>query len=189
MATRRLRKKRVDPGVKLARTGGDKGSPILNEEQIAKGGLAIRDVANHTASDQFYSVSQKQTKTVRKKTRIELLHHAGIIDADQVLACEFYLSAYELGYQTIGCTANYMGAGGGGFGSSDLLARYKAQSEARENFQYAKHAIPGHLRNTFDRIVIGPMDIRTITNQQRLEFSLAAFLLHGQIGHMLAIAA
>jgi hypothetical protein len=182
MASRRLRKKRVDPVVKLART-------ILPEEQSSKGDLAIRDVANHSEADQRATVRSKERETVRRLTRVELLHKARIIDADQMAACEFYLNAYELGYQTIGCTANYMGAGGGGFGSSDLLARYKAQSEARENFQYAKHAIPGHLRNTFDRIVIGPMDIRTITNQQRLEFSLAAFLLHGQIGHMLLVAA
>lgn len=184
MASRAKRrtKKRVDPVVKLART-------ILPGEQATNGDLAIRDVANHSDEDQRASVRSGETRTVRRRTRVEMLTLAGIISPDQALACEWYLNCHELGYQTVGCTANYCGAGGGGFGSSDLLARYKAQAEARENFQYAKLVIPHHLRGLFDRIVIGPMDIRTITNEDRLRFSLAAFLLHGQIGHMLLVAA
>jgi len=175
------RKLKADPVAKLARS-------ILPEAQV-RSDLVIRDVANHSIAEQRDSMSLGQTKTVRRLTRVELLHRAGIIDHDQLRACEYYLDAYELGYQTIGCTANYMGAGGGGFGSSDLLARYKAQAEARENYLYARQAIPKHMRLGFDRIVLGPLDIRLLTNRERTEFSLAAFLLHGQIGHMLAIAA
>lgn len=175
-------KPKTDPVVKLARL-------ILPERQATNGDLAIRDVANHSDADQRASVRSGETKTVRRKTRVELLQLAGIITREQQAACEWYLTAFELGYQTVGCTGNYTGAGGGGFGSTDLFARYKAQREARENFQYAKQAIPQHLRANFDRVVIGPMDIRTITNEDRLRFSLAAFLLLGQIGHMLAVAA
>lgn len=189
MGSRTGKRPRMDPAVKLARTGGVKGGPILPEAQIVAGRLAVRDVANHSDADQRDSLSLKRTQTVRRLTRVELLNRAGIIDSDQQAACEWYLDAYEVGYQTIGCTANYLGAGGGGFGSSDLLARYKAQAEARENYLYARIAIPYHMRKLFDRIVIGPMDIRTITKQERLEFGMAAFLLHGQIGHLLAIAA
>lgn len=178
----RQRKPKADPLEKLARA-------ILPEAQVNRGGLAIRDVSNHTDADQRASIRSGETKTVRKYTRVQLLTRAGVITPDQALACEWYSEAHELGYQTVGCTANYAGAGGGGFGSSDLFARYRAQGEARDNFQYARQAIPGHLLGLFDRVVLGPMDIRTLTKEERLRFSLAAFLLHGQIGHLLAMAA
>lgn len=180
--SKRLKKSRADPVAKLAES-------ILPPEQATHGDLAIRDVANHTEADQRAMIRSKETKTVRRLTRVELMRKAGVITAEQALACEWYLAAHELGFQTIGCTANYSGAGGGAFGSSDLLARYKVQREARENFRYARLALPAHLAPLFDRIVLGPLDVRTLTNVERLRFSLAAFLLQGQIGHLLAIAA
>jgi hypothetical protein len=182
MGRRSKAKPRKDPLTKLART-------ILPDAQVERGGLVMRDIANHSDSDQRRMVRSGETKTVRKLTRVELLTRAGIITSDQASACEWYAEAHELGYGTVGCTANYGGAGGGGFGSSDLLARYRAQQEARENFSYARLAIPAHLVGLFDRVVIGPMDIRTLTKDDRLAFGLAAYLLHGQIGHLLAIAA
>jgi hypothetical protein len=179
--SRRIRKQRVPKLEKLALS-------ITTPEQ-ARHGLREVDVANFSDADVKDADSLKRLKTVRKLTRVELLTRAGVITPDQALACEWYLTAYELGYQTVGCTANYLGAGGGGFGASDLLSRYKAQGEARENYLYAKQAIPEYLIGLFDRVVLGPLDIRTLTKEERLRFSLAAFLLHGQIGHLLAIAA
>lgn len=188
MASRDKRRKRprVDPVVKLAKT-------ILPGEQATNGDLAIRDVANHSDADQRASVRSGETRTVRRLTRVERLTRAGVITLDQALACEWYSGAYELGFQTVGCTANYMGAGGGGFGSGDLLARYKAQGEARANYHYARQAIPSHLIGLFEAIVLHggnePGRWSMIGKEDKIRFSLAAFLLHGQIGHMLAIAA
>lgn len=179
--SRRIRRSREDPVVKLALT-------ITTPEQ-ARHGIREVDVANYSEADQRASVRSKETRTIRKLTRVELLAKAGIITPEQALACEWYSAAHELGYQTVGCTANYTGAGGGGFGSSHLLSRYKAQAEARANYYYAKQAIPEHLLGIFERVVLGPMDIRTLTKEGRLRFSLAAFLLHGQIGHLLLVAA
>jgi hypothetical protein len=178
----KTKRARVDRAVKLGKT-------ILPVEQCRPGSLAVSQVANHSDADQKDSLSLKRTETVRRLTRVELLTKAGVITPDQALACEWYGRQYELGYHTVGCTANYSGAGGGGFGSSDLLGRYKAQSEAREYYHYAKSAIPEHLLGIFERVVLGPMDIRTLTKEGRLRFSMAAFLLHGQIGHLLALAA
>ncbi len=180
--SRRIRKGRVDPIVKLAKT-------ILPPEQHRN--LIIRDVANHSEADQRASVRSGETKTVRKLTRVERLQKADVITAEQALACEWYASAYELGFQTVGCTANYSGAGGGGFGSSDLFARYKAQGEARDNYRYARSAIPRALLPLFEQVVLemGQPDIRHLTKEQRLRFSMAAYLLHGQVGHWLAAAA
>lgn len=179
----RKAKTRVDPVAKLALT-------IIPREQFRMGAYAIRDVANHSESDQRSMVRSGETRTVRRKTRIELMRDAGVITVDQASACEWYASNYELGFQTVGCTANYAGAGGGGFGSGDLLARYKAQGEARENFTYARLAIPRHLLDIFDAVTLGTgRPPHMMRKADKLRFSLAAFLLHGQIGHLLAIAA
>ncbi len=183
MASRRLRKTREDPVAKLARS-------ILPAEQVAQGGLAIRDVANHSEQDQRAMVRSGNKQTVRRLTRVEMLVRSGDINPDQALACTWYATAYELGFQTVGCTANYCGAGGGGFGASDLLARYKAQGEARDDYFYARSAIPQHLVSVFEGIVLGTgRPPHMMSKADKLRFSLAAFLLHQQIGHMLAIAA
>jgi len=179
------RKPKADPVAKLARS-------ILPEAQV-RGDLVIRDVANHTEADQRASVRSGETKTVRRLTRVERLTRAGVITVDQQAACEWYSDAYELGFQTVGCTANYMGAGGGGFGAADLFSRYKAQGDARANYFYARQAIPNHLLGLFEAIVLHggeqPGRWYMIGKEDKLRFSLAAFLLHGQIGHMLLVAA
>lgn len=179
---RRTKKARLDPVMKLAKA---LGIPL---EQ--RNGLAIVNVANHSDADQRASVRSGETETVRRLTRIELLTKAGVITQDQALACGWYANQHEMAFQTIGCTANYGGAGGGGFGAGDLLARYRAQSEARENYRYARQAIPEHLVGTFECIVLGTgRPPHMMPKADKLRFSLAAFLLHEQIGHMLALAA
>lgn len=162
----------------------------LPDAQIRQGNIAIRDIANRTDADQRKMVRSGETKTVRRLTRVELMVKAGVIGADQAGACEWYVTAHELGFGTVGCTANYGGAGGGGFGAGHLLARYKAQAEARENYYYARQAIPGHLISLFEGVVLGAgRPPHMMSKADRTRFSLAAFLLHGQIGHMLVVAA
>lgn len=178
--TRKVRKTREDPVLKLAKT-------ILPLEQCHN--LAIRDVANHTEADQRASIRSGETRTVRKLTRVERLTKAGVITPEQAAACEAYCEFYELGFQTVGCTANYTGAGGGGFGSGDLLARYKAQQEARENYYYARSALPERLQYMFEAVLLTDYFPREWDKNLKLRFSLAAFLLHRQIGHMLLVAA
>jgi hypothetical protein len=180
---RRKRKTKVDPVLKLAES-------ILPAAQIRNHLYAICGVSNHSDADQRAMVRSGETKTLRRLTRIELMQRAGIINAEQAAACEFYAAAYQLGFQTIGCTANYGGAGGGSFGSSDLLARYKAQAEARENYYYARLAVPKHLLPSLDTVVLETgQPPHKMRKEEKLRFSLAAFLLHGQVAHLLQIAA
>lgn len=179
---RRSRKIKTNQAERLA-------ARIMPAAQVARGGFEIHGVANHTDADQRYMVRSGEKKTVRKLTRIERLARAKIINADQLLACEWYASAYELGFQTIGCTVNYLGAGGGGFGAGDLFSRYSAQAEARENYHYARQAIPRRLLGIFEHVVLGIGEHPALNKQDKLRFGLAAFLLHGQIGHLLQIAA
>lgn len=180
--SRRIRKSREGPVVKLAKAIG------LPPEQHAN--LVIRDVANYSEADQRASVRSGETKTVRKLTRVELLTKAGVITPDQALACEWYGARHELAFNFgQGTCANYSGAGGSGGLGWDHGSRSIAQAEARADLEYARQVIPDWLLADFERVVIGPMDIRTLTKEGRLRFSLAAFRLHGQIGHLLLIAA
>jgi hypothetical protein len=183
MGSRTGKKPQVPATVKLA-------MKIVPLEQASRRDYVECGVANHTDEDQRAMVRSKETKTIRKKTRIERMVIAGLIDKDQQNACEWYANAFELGYATVGCTANYCGAGGGGFGSSDLFARYKAQQEAREDYAYARKAIPGDYLKLFDYVLFGhEPDFKALPEHMRNSISLAAWLLHGQIGHMLLIAA
>jgi hypothetical protein len=182
MGSRTGKKPRVDPVVKLA-------SSILPPEQAKRGDLTICDVANHSEADQRASVRSKETTTVRKLTRVEKLRKAGIITVEQFDACEWYAAAYELGFSTVGCTANYEPTVCG-ISSNDLLARYKAQSEARKDYYYARQAIPDNLLWLFEAIVLETGDPPVNLNRpNRVRFSMAAYLLQGQIGHLLRIAA
>lgn len=185
MASKKLRKRkpRVDPVLKLALS-------LVPAEQVRLGFYVICDVANHSDSEQRAMVRSGEKRTVRRRTRVELMREAGIITAEQAQACEWYAAAHEVGFQTVGCTANYSGAGGGGFGSGDLLARYRAQAEARENYHYARTAIPPALRDVFETVVLGTgQPPHKMPRNDLLRFRMAAWLLHGQIAHMLAIAA
>lgn len=182
--SRKIKRVRENPAIKQARSIG------VPDIQIHRGNLVICDVANHSDDDQRRMVRSGERQTVRRLTRVEQLAKQGYITQDQLAACSWYADAHELGFQTIGCTANYGGAGGGGFGSHDLLARYKAQGEARENYHYARQAIPAHLLTAFESILFGQgRPVHMLPKSERTKFSMAAWLLHGQVAHLLAIAA
>jgi hypothetical protein len=179
MGSRTGKKPRVDPVVKLALT-------ITTPEQV-RHGIREVDVANHSEADQRASVRSKETRTIRKLTRVELLARSGLLTQEQAVVCSWYQERHELGFQTVGCTSNYAGAGGGSINSSDLLARYKDQAEAREDYQYARQAIPQHLLGIFEGVVLG--NGRMPQGSDRLRFNLAVLRLYQQVGHMFGWAA
>jgi hypothetical protein len=171
---------------------------LLAPAQAANGRFEACDVVNHTAAEHREMVralgannlNEDARRTLRKLTRVELLVRDKTIPLEHQPACEWYGVQYELAFQFgQGTCANYGGVGGSGGLGWDHGSRTLAQMEARENLAYAREAIPGWLLHDFERVVIGPMDIRTLTKEGRLRFSLAAFLLHGQIGHLLLVAA
>lgn len=172
--SRKIRKLREDPTLKLART--------IGVPKAKAGDFRICDAPNPTAG---------QNTTVRRLTRIEQMAKAGLITPDQAQACEWYADnhcrAYDEGQ---GTTANYGGVGGGGGLGWDHGARSLAQREARDNIDYARLAIPSHLLGVFEAITLGTgRPIQMLPKTDRLRFSQAAWHLHGQIAHLLAIAA
>ncbi len=132
-------------------------------------------------------------QTVRRKTRIERLQEAGIIDKDQAVACQWYADAHELGFvASLGVTANYGATGGGGGTHFDHMAKHEAQRQARLDYEYAREGIPEELRDLFNSVVLGQLgenEFRAVTRNEVLRIGIAAWRLHGQVSHLIAVAA
>ena len=142
-------------------------------------------------------------QTVRKLTRIEQLARSGVLEPHEAAACEKYADWHQAGFEVgLGCTANYEGRSGGGNGAPDLLARYKAQQLAREDYLWARTFIPAAYLRLFEGIVLGSDTIGDIASQAfeqlkrsqaehktRVALKFCANLLHGGIGPLLAIDA
>lgn len=182
MARSSTRKRpRVDPVVKLART-------ILPGAQVHKGEFKIHDVANHSEADQRHMVRSGEKRTVRRLTHLEKLHARRAITLEQLRVCQWYADQHEFGFATVGCTANYCGAGGGGMGTMDLLARYAEQLSARENYLWAKSTIARPLVPLFERVVIHqtPINEGGRCTRLSLSFRLAVRQLEAGVGHILS---
>lgn len=138
-------------------------------------------------------------QTIRKLTRVELLARSGVLAAHEKAACEWFADVHALAFDTVGCTANYEGRSGGGFGTLDLLARYSAQARAREDYRWASGFIPEKYRPMFEAIVCRNETISGVAarafalgrsqaeNKVRLALKLCANLLHGGIAPLLPI--
>lgn len=183
---RQRSRQRVDPETKLTKQILKMG--IVPPVQVRRGDFDLHDVANHSEADQRHMVRSKETQTVRRKSHLEKLCSRKAITPDQFRICQWYADQYEAGFATVGCTANYMGAGGGGFGAKDLFARYEAQLAARENYAMAKATISRPLISLFERVVIHqtPINEGGRCTRLSLSFRLAVRQLESGVGHMLS---
>lgn len=193
----RIKRERIDPATRKAL------ELDLPTAQIAQGLYALRDVVNHDEQDQRAMVrnranerdrgSNKGRQTVRRLTRIERLVKLQIIDRDQAAACQWYADAHELGFvASLGVTANYGATGGGGGQAPDHFAKNEAQRHARANYHFAREGIPEELRDLFDSVVMGSLgenEFRAVTRNEVLRIGIAAWRLHGQVSHLIAVAA
>src|SRR5688572_13203913 len=91
------KRNRIDPVVKLALS-------IVPAAQVSNGSFREVNVANRTEADQRHSVRSRETRTIRRKTKIEKLRDAGVINAKEALACEWYAQAFACRYDTTGIT-------------------------------------------------------------------------------------
>jgi hypothetical protein len=176
-------KQKADPAVRLARSIG------VPEAQIANGQFKESNVANFTEAQQRHAVRSKEVKTVKRMSHIDKLVARRTLTMRQGQLCQWYADQREIGYATVGCTANYCGAGGGGFGSSDLLARYSEQAIARNNYSEARQSIDLRLLPMFERIVIAGWSMAEAGERKRPAviselFRLAVDQLEQGIGHL-----
>jgi hypothetical protein len=141
-------------------------------------------------------VRSGEKRTVRRLSHIDLLIARRVISREHGALCQWYADQHEIGFQTVGCTANYLGAGGGGFGAHDLLARYAEQAIARTNYVLARGSISPKLIQLFERVVLLGVPVaragEKITGRAtRLgsTFRRAVEQLDEGIGHMVALDA
>lgn len=156
----------------------------------------VVDVANTSDTDQREMMRSKltradaiDTKTLRKRTRLEKLHTRGVIDADQLAACEWYAERHETGFlagQRV--TANYGEGGGGNARGHDHLARNIAQYHARRDFIRVKACIPIAHAAMFDAVVLNGASIAEASGDRNAgdEFRACAQTLYERVKDRLA---
>jgi hypothetical protein len=166
---------------------------ILPPEQVRRRDYTLADVANHTDAEQRHMVRSGEKKTIKRKTHIAILYARKALTARQAAICEWYAEQHEVGFEVgLGVCANYCGAGGGGFGADDLLARHKAQAEARHNYATARSALRPAERIVFERVVLDKVPLakaaifsnRRITVTNTNAFRRAIAELEDTIGHL-----
>lgn len=174
---------------------------IMPDAQAGRRDFIAIDAPALTDECVMTKMRDKELRTVQKLTRIEKLLRAGTIEKHEAQACQWYGDAHALGYDTLGVVANYGGSGGGrGNAGYTHLARYKAQSEARADYEFAKPAIPPTFLKMFEAIVIEGKAMHDadeglygqLARSQRADkiaaaFRLCANKLHGRIAHVLPI--
>ncbi len=166
---------------------------LLPASQAKRKEFVLVEVQNHSEADQRHMVRSGQKKTIRRIPHIRKLVSQKQLTEHQGAICQWYADQHEMGFATVGCTANYGGAGGGGFQAYDLLARYKAQAVARDNYTTARIALGG-LVNLFERVVILETPIaapgqRGAATRLRSTLSLAIRRLDEAIGHLVEMDA
>lgn len=172
MASRRLRKKREDPVVRLALS-------ITTPEQARRGDLRLIDVSNHSDADQRHMVRSGERMTIRHRTLAEKLRPH--LDENEAAACQWYADAHETRYGTIDVIGNY---GDIGRGKIDFchLAKTTDQDLAGEHFTFARAGISPPLRPMFERIVLHGWPISTgITTLFRLAARQLMHRIEGQV--------
>jgi hypothetical protein len=155
-------KVRQDPALRLART-------ILPAAQVRRGDFTLVDVANHTEGDQRHTVRSGETKTLRRKPKLQTLVTTHTITQAEADTCQWYIDKHSAGYDTVGIVANYGGTtGSGGTTSFTHLCRSKAQSEARHAFAAARTAINPMLLPLFEKVVLHNRPLGRLSRSFRL---------------------
>lgn len=159
MPTARSRKikQRTDPATKLARSFAANG--IIPAHQAQRGAFTQVDVQNHSDADQRRTVRSGETRTLKRKPKLHKLFDAKVLTLAQVMNCQWYINKHAAGFDTVGITANYGGAGGGGCDAFTHLARNRAQANARHEYAQARASISPMLIHLFEKVVLhdGPV--------------------------------
>lgn len=186
MATRRATRIREPKPDRIARLSD------VPAAQLGRNAFTIVDVANHSEADQRHSVRSRQMRTVRRKTHMQRFREAGVLTPEQAAACEWYQTAWELGFGNSVSIANYEGMGGAS-GKRDHLANSAEQARARDDYAWARQAIPSWLLPVFEGIILTPiheqMVRKIIRNNDRLgtKIRLAADLLYGRVNGLIQV--
>lgn len=147
MASRRIKKLREDPAIRLALS-------ITTPQQARRGDLRIVDISNHTDADQRRMVRSGETKTIRRLTLAERLKSKLGLEDQEAAACQWYHDAYEARYSTLGTIAKYGDLRGSGIHDFDHMPKTPEQDIAGGNFDYGRSSISPNLLPMFERVVL-----------------------------------
>jgi hypothetical protein len=140
--------------------------------------------------------------TVRRLTVVERLRRAGVIEAHEAAACEWFATAAAVGFDTVRVTSNYDGGGGGGSAAAPdyLMAKTAGIAIARENYRFAVRFIPPTWLPMFEAVVCNNERLSSWGEQlfaglsgsrqnakARAALQLCANRLHAGIAHLLPI--
>ncbi len=94
-------------------------------------------------------------RTVRRRSRVECLARAGVLEPHEAQACEWYAERVALAWDTTGCTANYEGGGSGGGANAPDRAMAKNQeiAWARDDCREIRAMLGGAMTDAFEAIV------------------------------------
>lgn len=168
----RLRKPRVSPADRMA-------MDLLPAAQVAQGGYELTDIANDTDADHRKMVRSGERKTLRKLTKIEKLHRAGIIDKRQAAACEWYQSAYEECYEARVKIANWAATGGCSDRAFGHWPAGKFLEPGDNLFAFARKAISPAFLPMFERVVLHGRPLGKLTITFRMAAKRLAERLEG----------
>lgn len=184
-------RRRADPALaRLTDAASAAGVPDAQRDPSALGLVKAPRIAGYTSS---------ADETVRKFTRVEILERSGVLERHEAAACEWFADVAALAWDTVGCTANYAGASGGGMDTFDLLARNHAQVRAREDYAMALEHIPAQYKGVFEAVVcrnetISGVAARAFDNKRsqaenkvRAAVKLCANQLYGRIAPLLGM--
>ncbi len=164
--------------------------------------LVIVDVKNVTEADGRHLARSKQAFTVRRLSRLERLYATKTIDLRQLRVCEWYADTFEKALGARRIVADYGATISGCNGNFDFLASTPEEERARDDFKYARMAVPPMFQTLFEGVVLDGMNLTQAGNGLFMDtgkasrsmklaaaFRMTADLLYGQIGGEVSIAA
>lgn len=146
-ASKRLKRSREDPTVRLALT-------ITTPQQARRGDLRIIDVANRTDADQKDATSLQRFKTVRRQTLAERLKMRLGLEDQEASACQWYADAHEEDYAACLRISDWES---GAKSTDEAYGHWptgKPLEPGASMFEFAREAISPNLRPMFERVVL-----------------------------------
>ncbi len=155
----------------------------MPQSQIDRGDYEACDVANRTDADQRHSVRSEQTRTIRKKTKLQKLKDAGIINSRELSACEWYQSTYEEHYETRVRIADWSATGGASDRAYGHWPAGVVLEPGMNMIEFARQGISPAVLPMFDRVVLHGRPLGKLA----ITFRTAARKLLEQIEGMVAL--
>lgn len=173
--SRRARKPRIDPVAKVALSIG------VPKEQLANDNFERVDVQNWTEGDQRRTVRSGERQTIRRMPKVAELHRRGIIDKQELAACEWYVTQHEFERQRIRI-AQWDSEGGC---ASDKAFGHWAPGRILEpgqsEFEFARAGINRFLLPMFERVVLHHRPLGRLTRSFRLAIHQLIERIEGRV--------